>query len=82
MKKLIFVLIAGATAMGAAQAQSTTARPYVGVGAVSAKHELNMPGVNTTHDGERRTSGKIFGGYDIDQNFGIEAGFSDDGAAR
>jgi OOP family OmpA-OmpF porin len=82
MKKLIFALIAGATAMGAAQAQNTAGRPYVGVGAVSAEHKLAVPGVTTTSDGDRKTSAKIFGGYDIDQNFGVEAGYTDFGKAR
>ena len=41
MKKLIFALIAGATAMGAAQAQN---RPYVGVGVASADNKFEVAG--------------------------------------
>lgn len=74
-KQLIFVLIAAATAMGSAQAQ--TGRAYVGVGAASADHTTNLPGTtNGTSEGWK-TSGKLFGGYDFNNTWGVEAGYTD-----
>ncbi len=75
MKKLIFAMIAAVTAMGAAQAAAPG--PYVGVGVASADHSYNLPGsVGGSTDGFK-ASGKIFGGYEIDQTFGVEAGYTD-----
>lgn len=71
MKKIMFALIAGATAMSAAQAQMIS-KPYVGLGVASAKHEL--PGA-TSSDGTK-AAGKIFVGADVNQTFGVEAGHS------
>jgi OOP family OmpA-OmpF porin len=80
MKKLIVALIAGTAAMGAAQAQTTQTQPhaYVGVGIATADHENSSVGglTNFSSDGYK-ASGKIFGGYEFDQNWGAEAGYTD-----
>lgn len=68
MNKLIFALIATVATVGAAQAQTTATRGYVGVGVATAK--------NTTID-SYKSSAKIYGGYDFDQNLGLEAGYTD-----
>jgi OOP family OmpA-OmpF porin len=70
MNKLIFALIASVAVAGAAQAQTTTTAPrgYVGVGVATAN--------NSTID-SYKSSAKVFGGYDFDQNLGIEAGYTD-----
>jgi hypothetical protein len=74
MKKLIVALIAGAAAMSAAQAQTTTpGHAYVGVGVASADHEDSR---GFEGDGYK-ASGKLFGGYDFNQNWGVEAGYTD-----
>lgn len=75
MKKLIVALIAGAAAMSAAQAQTTTTpgHAYLGVGVASADHE---DGNGFNSDGYK-ASGKIFGGYEFNQNWGVEAGYTD-----
>lgn len=73
MKKIIFALIAAATAMGSAQA----AGPYVGVGVATADHNYNLPGTTNGSADGYKASGKIFGGYDIDQTWGVEAGYTD-----
>lgn len=73
MKKLIFALIAAAAAMGSAQAQQA----YVGVGVVSADHESNLPGTTNGNSDGYKASGKIFGGYDFDKTWGVEAGYTD-----
>ena len=74
MKKLIFALIAGAAAMGAAHAEG----PYVGVGIATANHTYNLGGgaTNINSDGYK-ASGKLFGGYDFDKTWGVEAGYTD-----
>ena len=78
MKKLIVALIAGAAAMSAAQAQTTQPRAYVGVGVATADHEDSSVGglTNFNSDGYK-ASAKIFGGYEFDQNWGVEAGYTD-----
>lgn len=68
MKKMMLVLIAAFAATGAAQAQTANklAGAYVGVGA-SSVDKLIRNG--------RSTEVKVFGGYDFDQKFGVEAGY-------
>lgn len=73
MKNIIFALIAGATAMSAAQAQSLS-KPYIGLGVGTAKHEMNVSGVTVNEKGDRNAAGKIFVGADITPTFGVEAG--------
>jgi hypothetical protein len=75
MKKTIFALLAGLLAMGAAQAQATTSiaadttpHAYVGIGVGAVK--------NTITDDRQRTY-KLFGGYEFDQNWAVEAGYTD-----
>ena len=80
MKKLIVALIAGTAAMGAAQAQTTQTQPraYVGIGVATADHENSSVGGLTNVDSDGyKASGKIFGGYEFDQNWGVEAGYTD-----
>jgi opacity protein-like surface antigen len=73
MKKLIFALIAGATAMGAAQAQQA----YVGVGIATADHTFNAAGASNVNTDGYKANGKLFGGYEFDQMWGVEAGYTD-----
>jgi OOP family OmpA-OmpF porin len=73
MKKLIVALIAGAAAMSAAQAQNLSdnqPHAYVGVAAATAK--------NIQKD-DYRVGGKIYGGYQVNQTWGAEAGYTDFG---
>jgi OOP family OmpA-OmpF porin len=77
MKQLILALVASIAAVGAAQAQSTTANPpyaagftphaYVGVGAAIADEVWN---------GDYHVSPKIYGGYEFTPNWGVEAGYT------
>lgn len=78
MKKLIFALIAGVTAIGAAQAQTS----YVGVGIATADHKFNVSGATNVDSDGYKASGKLFGGYEIDQTWGVEAGYTDFRNAR
>ena len=80
MKKLIVALIATTAAVGAAQAQTTQTQPraYVGVGIATADHVNSSTGGLTNFDSDGyKASGKIFGGYEFDQNWGVEAGYTD-----
>jgi OOP family OmpA-OmpF porin len=67
MKKLLLALIATSAVAGVAQAQTTTPHAYVGIGAATAD--------NKTID-EYKTGAKIYGGYEFDQNWGVEAGYT------
>jgi opacity protein-like surface antigen len=82
MKKLIFALIAGSALMTAAQAQTITPRPYVGAGASGADREYNVNGATMVDNDGYQFSGKIFGGAELNQNFGVEAGYTDFSKAR
>lgn len=73
MKKLIFALLAGATAMGAAHAEGA----YVGVGVSSSDHDFNVGGASSVSSDGWKASGKIFGGYEFNPMWGVEAGYTD-----
>ena len=80
MKKLIVALIATTAAVGAAQAQTTQTQPraYVGVGIATADHvNSSVGGLNNVDSDGYKPSAKIFGGYEFDQNWGVEAGYTD-----
>lgn len=71
MNKLIITLAASLAAIGSAQAQSVVAdsgassRAYIGASVSGAKNQ-------STDDWQ--AGGKVFGGYNIDQNWAVEAG--------
>lgn len=67
MKKMILALAATLVATGAAHAQTGTQAPgaYAGIG-VSSVGKMMRDG--------RKAQAKVFGGYEFDQNFGVEAG--------
>lgn len=79
MKKLIFALIAGSAAM-AAQAQTTTTtapRAYVGAGVSTVESDYRISGASNVNSSGWKGSGKLFGGVEVDQTFGVEAGYTD-----
>jgi OOP family OmpA-OmpF porin len=77
MKKTMFAVLAGFLAIGAGAAQAQTAgappyadtapHAYVGIGVGAVK--------DTISDDHKRTT-KIFGGYEFDQNWAVEAGYT------
>jgi OOP family OmpA-OmpF porin len=75
MKKLIFAVLAGFTAMTAAQAQVSS--PYIGLGVASSDHDFKIGSAGTTSSDGYKGSGKIFGGFDVNPMFGVEAGYTD-----
>jgi opacity protein-like surface antigen len=75
MKKLIFAVIAGVTAMSAAQAQTPSG--YIGLGVATSDHAFNA-GAGTTSDPEGyKASAKIFGGVNLSPTWAVEAGYTD-----
>jgi OOP family OmpA-OmpF porin len=77
MKKLILALVATATT-ATAFAQADTPSAYVGVGIATANRYYNVPsGATNTSDDGYRASGKLFGGYQFDKQWGMEGGYTD-----
>lgn len=74
MKKLIFALIAGVTAIGAAQAQPTS---YIGLGVASSDHNANVGAGVSTDPAGFKPNAKIFGGVNLSPTWAIEAGYTD-----
>lgn len=75
MKKLIFALVAATAAIGSAQAAGPGG--YIGLGIANADHSASIPGTTASSSDGWKTSGKIYGGYDFDQTFGVELGYTD-----
>lgn len=78
MKKIVFALITAAAAMSAAQAQ-TTPRSYVGGSVVTADRSDTVPGASSSSEGKYKAGAKLYGGYEFNQTWGIEAGYTDFG---
>lgn len=76
MNKLLIALAVGLTAIGSAQAQTTTtglssdwaSRTYLGVAVSGAE--------NRAADDDWKAGGKVFAGYNFDQNWAVEAGYT------
>jgi len=87
MKKTLIALIATAAALGgsAAYAQNNTqdaaGTGYVGVGIVGNHYKFDVPGATSSDsDSGNKAAGKIYGGYNIDQTWAVEAGYTDFGS--
>jgi len=80
MKKILFAMIATATAlsgMSAAHAEGV----YVGAGVTGNRYSFDVPGATSAdnHSGYK-AGGKVFAGYDIDQTWAVEGGYADFGS--
>jgi OOP family OmpA-OmpF porin len=78
MKNLIPGVLAAFLAAGAAQAQTADGAPAAPA-ATDAPHAYVGLGVGIVSDptaGGRRANAKIFGGYEFNRNWGVEAGFT------
>lgn len=73
MKKLIIALIAGCAAMSAAQAQNA----YVGAAVTTSDSNFRIGGATNINSGGYKGSGKIFGGWELNDMWGVEAGYTD-----
>ncbi|MYM33068.1 outer membrane beta-barrel protein [Duganella sp. FT50W] len=88
MKKIIFALVASAAALSgtAAYAQSNTqdaaGTAYIGAGVVGSRYNFDAAG-DGSQSGDNKTgskaAGKIYGGYNIDNTWAVEAGYTDFG---
>ena len=78
MNKLIVAILAGFAAISSAHAEGV----YVGAGVASTRYKFDITdatsGAKTSIE-ERNTWGKVFGGYEFDKTWGIEAGYADFG---
>jgi OOP family OmpA-OmpF porin len=86
MKKILFALVASAAALGgsAAYAQTNTqdaaGTGYIGLGAVASRYDMGQPGTSSTDNRTgTKAAGKIYGGYNIDSTWAVEAGYTDFG---
>lgn len=81
MKKILTALITSAAAFGGmSAAHAADIGPYAGVGVVSSEHKYDLS--NDTSKGDRTSnewSGKIYGGYQLNQNLAVEGGYTDFG---
>jgi OOP family OmpA-OmpF porin len=78
MKKIVFALITAAAAMSAAQAQQLP-RGYVGAGVATADRSDTVPGATNASEGKYKAGGKLYGGYEFNQTWGVEAGYTEFG---
>jgi opacity protein-like surface antigen len=76
MKKIVFAMIAAVAAMSAAQAQQLP-RAYVGVGVATANSSDTVPGATASESGSYKANGKLFAGYEFNQTWGAELGYTD-----
>jgi len=81
MKKIALALIAAASAVGAlSTAHAEDLKPYVGVSVIGSDHKYSLP--NDTSGGDRKSTeygGKIYGGVMLNNNYGVELGYTDFG---
>jgi OOP family OmpA-OmpF porin len=54
-------------------ASAHAAGPYVGANIGSAQHKLSIDGESSK---EHKTGAKLYGGYALNENFGVEAGYA------
>jgi opacity protein-like surface antigen len=82
MKKLLVALLATTAAVSAAQAQTVQTQPraYLGLGVASIDHSYsaaNDAGIAVTDKDGYNGNLKIFGGYEVNQTWGVEVGYTD-----
>ena len=82
MNKILFALIASATALTGVTAHAADAGTgYVGAGIVGSRYNFDVPVTSATDDHSgNKASGKIFAGYNIDKTFAVEGGYTDFGS--
>lgn len=78
-KTLVTMIAAAATLSGVSLAHAEGA--YVGVGVAVSRYDFNVPNAVSSDDHSgTRTAGKLFGGYEFDKTWGVEAGYADFGS--
>src|SRR5471030_3189868 len=80
MKKILFAMIAGATALSGISAANAAdaGTAYIGAGVVGSHYDIKVPGAVSGDDnnGDKAT-GKVFAGYNIDKTWAVEGGYTD-----
>jgi OOP family OmpA-OmpF porin len=83
MKKILFAIAASAAALAgsSAYAADDAGTAYIGAGVVGSRYEFNAPGTAVSADNHSgyKAAGKIYGGYNIDSTWAVEAGYADFG---
>lgn len=80
MKKHFIALLVAALAFPIAQAAPFAPQAYMGLNAGQAEHKLSADGIGS--DTEKKTSVKVYGGYNFTENFGAELGYANFGKFR
>jgi len=83
MKKVLFALVASAAALSgsAAYAADDAGTAYIGAGVVGSRYTFDVPGaVSADNHSGNKAGGKVFGGYNIDKTWAVEAGYTDFGS--
>ncbi|MRW90082.1 outer membrane beta-barrel protein [Duganella sp. FT80W] len=87
MKKILFAVIASAAALSGTAAyaqnnQDAAGTAYIGAGVVGSRYDFDAAGAGAVsgdnHSGTK-AAGKIYGGYNVDNTWAIEAGYTDFG---
>jgi len=83
MNKILFALVASAAALAgsSAYAADDAGTGYIGAGVVGSRYEFNAPGAAVSGDNHSgsKAGGKVYGGYNIDNTWAVEAGYADFG---
>ena len=82
MKKILFALVASAAALGgsAAYAADEPGTAYVGAGVVGSRYDFDANNaVSRDNHSGYKAGGKVYGGYNIDSTWAVEAGYTDFG---
>ncbi|MHA4868811.1 outer membrane beta-barrel protein [Duganella sp. PWIR1] len=87
MKKILYALVASAAALGgtAAYAQNTqdaAGTAYIGAGVVGSRYDFDSAGAGAVSGDKQsgnKAGGKVYGGYNIDSTWAVEAGYTDFG---
>ncbi len=83
MKKILFALVASAAALAgsSAYAADDAGTAYIGAGVVGSRYDFNTPNGAVSGDNHSgsKAAGKVYGGYNIDSTWAVEAGYTDFG---
>ena len=80
MNKILFALIASVTALSSVSIAHAEGA-YAGVGVGAARYKFDVPNAVSSDDhSSTEPAGKVFGGYEFDKMFGVEAGYTNFGS--
>ncbi|WP_373989853.1 outer membrane beta-barrel protein [Duganella sp. BuS-21] len=87
MKKILFALVASAAALGGTSAyaqntQDAAGTAYIGAGVVGSRYDFDSVGAGAVSGDKQsgtKAAGKVYGGYNIDSTWAVEAGYTDFG---